>query len=587
MIEEKRTYDTVVIGGGLAGIAAAISCARLNCKVALIQDRPVLGGNSSSEIGVGVGGADSCNRNARETGITEELRIEDRHRNHAKVRNGEINSIWDTILWEWVKKEPNIDLYLNTRAKQAVMQSSTEIESIIAEQISTERIFCLKGNIFIDASGDGYIAHSSGAKFGMGRESQDEFKESRAPKVADKHTMGSSLLFRAKDMGHPVPFKAPSWAYDFPGDEDLPFREHSYIQSGFWWIEYGGTLDTIKDNEKIRDELLKILFGVWDHIKNHGEHRARNYALDWVGSIPGKRESRRFIGDYILTQNDLESHKLFPDRVAYGGWPIDLHPPQGIFTKEPPCKNSYPSLYSIPFRCLYSKNIRNLMMAGRNISVTHVALGSTRLMATCAVEGQAVGTAAYLCKKYSITPRGVYKNHIVELQQMLLENDCYIIGLKNQDESDLARKASVTTSSFKSEEYRSENVLNGIARPEGDYPNMWMSGPNQMMPQYIDLEFKDKKEIDTVYLIFDTNLNKLVERGPVPECVKDYTLYFHNGKQWVKILSEPGNYHRHRQHTFNPVITKKLRVEVNATNGVSTANIYEIRVYKKRRPEGT
>jgi len=581
MVKEKRIYDTVVIGGGLAGISAAMSSARLGSKVALVQDRPVLGGNSSSEIGVGVGGADSCNKNARETGIIEELRIEDRYRNHIRAMNGMINSVWDTILWEWVKKEENIGLYLNTVAEEAVMRDSKRIERIIAQQISSERRFELKADIFIDASGDGCIAYSAGAEFRMGRESKDKFKEKRAPQIADKWTMGSSLLFRAKDTGHPVSFKPPSWAYDFPKDEDLPFRGHSHIQSGFWWIEYGGTLDTIKDNEKIRDELLKILFGVWDHIKNHGDHGAENFALDWVGSIPGKRESRRFIGDYILTENDLEEHKLFPDRVAYGGWPIDLHPPQGIFAKEPPCENSYPGLYNIPFRCLCSKNIENLMMAGRNISVTHVALGSTRLMATCAVEGEAVGTAAYLCKKHNTNPRGIYKNYITELQQLLLKNDCYIIGLKNEDKGDLARKAKVTASSFKSKEYKPENVINGISRPEGDNPNIWISEPYQSMPQFIDLEFSEKKEINTVYLTFDTNLDKLVEIGPAPECVRDYTLYFYNGKSWVKILRETGNYHRHRRHTFNPVTTKKLRVEVNATNGACEARIYEIRVYNK------
>jgi len=580
---EKRVYDCVVIGGGLAGISAAISSARLGCKVALVQDRPVLGGNSSSEVGVGISGADGGgNRNARETGIIEELRIEDRYRNHLKLklRNGMVNSIWDIILWEWVKKEKNIDLYLNTRAIKANMESSIRIGSVFAEQTLSERRFQLEADIFIDASGDGAVACSAGAKFRIGRESRNEFGESRAPQIADKWTMGSSLLFRAKDMGHPVSFNPPFWAYDFPKDEDLPFRKHTPIQSGFWWIEYGGTLDTIKDNEKIRDELLRILFGVWDHIKNHGDHGAENFALDWVSSIPGKRESRRFIGDYILTQNDLEKHRLFPDRVAYGGWPIDLHPPQGIFAKEPPCENSYPGLYSIPFRSLYSKNIENLMMAGRNISVTHVALGSTRVMATCAVEGQAVGTAAYLCKKYNTLPRGVYKNYINELQQLLLKNDCYIIGLKNEDENDLARKAKVTASSFKSEEYKPENVISGVSRPEGNNTNIWISNPNQEMPQYIDLEFDNKKEINTISLTFDTNLDKLVEIGPVPECVRDYTLYFYNGKSWVKILSETGNYHRHRQHTFGPIVTKKLRIEVNATNGANEARIYEIRAEK-------
>lgn len=591
---EYQHYNTVIIGGGLSGICAAISCARLGCKVALVQDRPLLGGNSSSEIGVPIEGADVNenglkkekgyfpNRNARETGIIEELRIEDRNRNHTQPKAGLINSVWDMILWEWIKREKNIELYLNSRAEKVNMAKTGKIESIIAYQMSTERTLCLKASVFVDASGDGAIAHSAGAEYRMGRESRDQFGESLAPKIADNCTLPSSLLFRAKDVGHPIAFERPSWAYKFPTDEDLPFRTHSDIQSGFWWISYGGTLNTIKDNEKIRDKLLKILFGVWDHIKNCEDHGADNYALDWVSSIPGKRESRRFIGDYILTQNDLESHALFPDRVAYGGWSIDIHPPEGIFFSGHPSENNFRGIYSIPFRCLYSKNIENLMMAGRNISVTHIALCSTRLMATCAIEGQAVGAAAYLCNKYNTTPRQIGRNYIAELQQLLLKNDCYIVGLKNQDQCDLAREASVSASSFKSNEYRPENIVNGVARPEGEKTNAWFSDPGESLPQYVDLEFDQEKKINTIYLTFDTNVDKLVKTGPVPECVKDYSLYFHNGQSWVKILEEKGNYHRHRRHIFPSIITKKLRVMVNNSNGADEARIYEIRVEKSQ-----
>ena len=583
--EIVERYDVVVIGGGMAGICAAVSAARLGCGVALVHDRPVLGGNASSEIRVSISGADSRFKNARETGILEELRLEDRFRNHDTDVNGETNSIWDMILWEWVTREPGLKLYLNAPATHAVMKDPATIQAIKARQMGTEKEFYLEADLFIDSSGDGYIAHEAGAESRMGREARDEFDESIAPEVADGLTLGSSLLFESKDMGRPIKFVPPSWAYKYPTEEDLPFRGHNRITSGFWWIEYGGELNTIVDNDEIRDELWKVLYGVWDHIKNHGDHGAENYALDWVGAIPGKRESRRFMGDHVLKQSDIESATLFPDRVAYGGWSIDLHPPKGIYSPGKPAEfNGFPRLYSIPFRCLYSGNISNLMMAGRNISTTHVAFGSTRVMATCAIQGQAAGTAASICKNHNILPRDVHPAHISELQQQLLKDDCYIIDMKNEDEADLAKEASVTASSSHSHDYAPENVVNGVARSEEGRTNMWMSAAGEPMPQYIELDFGKQVEFDTVYLTFDTNLNKLPHLGPASECVKDYAMYFHNGSSWVNILTEKGNYQRRRKHRFqvaHPVVSQKLKVEVQATNGIDAASIFEVRVYNE------
>ena len=580
--EIVENYDVVVIGGGMAGICAAVSAARLGCSVVLVHDRPVLGGNASSEIRVSISGADSRFKNARETGILEELRLEDRFRNHDTDVNGETNSIWDMILWEWVINEPKLKLYLNTPATRAVMNDAGMIEAVMARQMGTEKKFRFKGRIFIDSSGDGSIAYSAGADYRMGREARNEFNESLAPEVADELTLGSSLLFESKDMGHPIKFVPPKWAYKYPTDEDLPFRNHNRITSGFWWIEYGGELNTIDDNDKIRDELWKVLFGVWDHIKNCGDHSAKNYALDWVGAVPGKRESRRFMGDYILTQDDVQSATLFPDRVAYGGWSIDLHPPKGIYSRgKPAIFNIFPKIYSIPFRCLCSRNVNNLMIAGRNISTTHVAFGSTRVMATCAIEGQAAGTAASICKKYNILPRHVYNSHISELQQQLLKDGCYIIDMKNGDEADLARNASVTASSFDSDEYCPQNVVNGVARSEDNASNIWISASGKPMPQYIDLDFGKQEEFNSVYLTFDTNLNKLPHLGVVPECVKDYALCYYNGVSWVNIWTENDNYHRCRKHKFDPVSAQKLRIEVRATNGAETVRIHEVRVYNE------
>jgi len=441
-----QKYEVVVVGGGLAGVCAAIASARLGAKTALIQDRPVLGGNSSSEIRVPVGGA--CHggeyRYSRETGIIDELLTENAKRNPTNCR-----SLWDHVLWEACKREPNLDLYLNTVGKSPHVENGF-IKWIIGEQITTEKVFRFHALIFIDASGDGRVAYEAGAEYRKGREGRSEFGESMAPEKPDSYTMGNTITFLLKNVGKPVRFEAPDWAYKFLSDNDLPYRAHAhfYRNETFWWIEYGGVKDTIADAEEIRDELIKIVYGVIDHIKNRGDHGAETYAVDWIGVIPGKRESRRFTGDYVLTQNDVVSLRQFSDAIAYTGWPIDIHPPEGIWSREKPALMLHlMGRPTIPFRCIYSKNIKNLMFAGRNISVTHVALGTTRLMATCAIIGQAAGTAAYLCVKYGITPRELYQKRIKELQQLLLKQDCYIPGIKNEDEKDLALKAKVKASS--------------------------------------------------------------------------------------------------------------------------------------------
>lgn len=453
---EQIDADVVVIGGGLAGMSAAISAARGGASVVLVQDRPVLGGNQSSEMQVGISGADCSGgataRYVRETGILEEIWLEHMHRNpvYAAAFN-----MQDVLFWEAVTGQKNIRLLLNTSALRAQTGEDGSITAIEAVQASTEKEFCICGKIFIDASGDCRIGADAGAEFRIGREARAEFGESMAPEVGDDGTMGSSIFFNARRMPHKVPFTPPEWAYDFPNDEDLPFRPMTLDTlgdedqfTGFWWLEHGGCLDTIADNERIRDELYKIVFGVWDHMKNHGDHGVDNYAIVWMNTMPAKRESRRLVGDYIVNENDVKAATPFEDRVAYAGWAIDIHPPLGIFGKEPPCTSTrLKDVWSIPFRSLYSKNVPNLMMAGRNISVTRVALGSARVMGSCAVMGEAVGTAAQLCIRYGVQPREIGASHIKELQQTLLKNDCYIKDISNEDPQDLARGASVSASS--------------------------------------------------------------------------------------------------------------------------------------------
>jgi hypothetical protein len=569
-------YDVVVAGGGLAGISAALAASGLGCKVALIQNRPVLGGNAGEEIKVHVLGAGSATHSyaARETGIVEELKLEMANQAH----DWEMG--WPNhIFLDAVEKEENIDLFLDTEATYPIMEDN-QIIGLKGVKPRTGENFIFYGKTFIDCTGDGTIGYNAGAEYQRGMESKYEFDEDLAPEEANNYVLGSTIMYECNDTGETIEFVKPPWARHF-NSSDLPREPALSDKPSVWWIEYGGTLDTIYDAEEIRDELLRIVYGMWDYVKRNDKN-SRNYELSWAGLAAGKRESRRLVGDYILNQNDLESATLFPDRVAYGGWPIDLHPPEGIYSGEPPCEqHQLSNIYSIPFRCLYSKNIENLMFAGRDISATHVALASTRVMGTCAVCGEVAGVASYLCKKYDSNPRDICKSHLLELQQILLKNGCYIPDLPNQDKEDLAREARIKASS---RVLSAKNIINGIAH-RGE-KNEWIS--SKRVPQWIELSFKEPIEFNSVRIIFDTHLD-----GPNPpsprakECVRDYELLYWNGSAWVKILEVKDNYQRLRTHYFDPINAQKLRLKINAMNLYESgrARVYEIRIYNEELPQ--
>lgn len=460
---DEREVQLVVVGGGLAGTCAAIAAARHGVSVALIQERPVLGGNSSGEIRVAPVGASQSgyHRDARETGIIEEMFLDVRARAHGlRQINGSHYPMWDVILEEKADAEANLDLLLNTRVIGVSTTEFTEagyerrIDGIVAVQQGTEKVFSITCDMLIDATGDGFVALQAGAPYRYGREARSEFNESWAPEVADDVVLGSSIMFAARDVGRPVPFVAPEWAHTFPDESSLPFRTHERFESGYWWIEWGGRINTITDNEKIRKELHAAVFGVWDHIKNHCtvpgvRERASTWTLDWIGHLPGKRESRRFEGDHILTEGDvlLGLCGVPHDVVTHGGWPIDLHAPDGIYSSEKPCTQPpLPGLYGIPLRSIYSRSVSNLLLAGRDISTTHVAHGTTRVMKTCAVIGEAAGIAAARSLRRGQTPRELANDDcgIHELQQTLLRNGMYLPLQSNEDDADLARRHDVT-----------------------------------------------------------------------------------------------------------------------------------------------
>lgn len=589
----NKEYEVVVVGGGLSGLCAALSSARYGVKTALVQNRPVLGGNASSEIRMHICGADyhASRPNARETGILEELLLENRKNNYSRSF-----SIFDTVLWEKATFQENLELFLNTQVTNAIANNK-KITQVQAFQLTTEKEFAFTAKIFVDATGDGFLSHLVGAEYMYGREGASTFNEKNAPEEPDDCTMGNTLMFKAVNVGEPVPFEKPFWANIY-NEEQLIFRGHKEITSGYWWVELGGNGDNvITDGEIIRDELLKAVYGVWDHIKNGGNHNAENYALDWVGFLPGKRESRRVIGDIVLTETDLLEGKIFDDAVAYGGWPMDMHVPGGLTASsdEPTQFIKLSDVYTIPYRSLYSKNIKNLMLGGRNISVSRMAFGSTRVMATCAVIGQAVGSACGIAIENDIMPREVL-NHITELQQRLMRDDCFIPGFKNTDILDMARNAKIECSS--QENFGPcENIKNGYDRQIKEETNCWVS-KKPAQGQWISLEFDQSISPKEIIIKFDSNLSKEIMTslsdnitayqipGIPPQIIKDYKLDFYENDKLVHTKEINNNYLRYNKITLNDSFTcNMIKLTIIETHGISEARIFEIRVYPILRGE--
>ena len=443
---DEGHFDVIVVGAGTAGCSAAIASARVGAKTALIQNRPVLGGNASIELGVGVAGAGSRRANSRESGIIEEA--------------GRIQKRFDfpkmsepfRLLTE---REKNLAVFVNRHVFAVQMNRDGAIDAVEALDTLTGRIHVYHAKQFIDCTGDGWVGYYAGAKYRMGRESSEEFGEDLAPAEADKLTMSGCLMgnlaisYRAEDTGKPVDYTPPPWAAKLPVNDFG--RNPRGFTGGQWWLEHQNEIDDLKNPEFARDELIRISFGYWDWIKNHWSERAQaqDYALVYIPHGDAKRETRRLIGDYIFKQQDAQEAVLFPDRIAHGGWPIDVHHPRGIYSgpEGPYYCNDFPPIYSFPYRSLYSVNIDNLSFAGRHVSVTHIALGTVRVQGTLATLGQAAGTAAAICIENDITPRQLAHSRIGELQQLLLKHDQYIPEIKNEDPADLARTAKVTASS--------------------------------------------------------------------------------------------------------------------------------------------
>ncbi len=412
---EVKEYDLVVVGGGIAGMCAAVTAARNGMKVALVNDRPVLGGNNSSEVRVHLGGYAEIGPNK---GLGRMLR-EFGHSRAGNAKPGEYYE--DEKKDAFIAAEEGVTLYPCYRAI-AVESDGSHIGSVTIRHIEQNNDVVLRAPLFSDCTGDGTIGYLAGADFAMGRESRAAFNEELAPEVPDSMTMGASIQWYTKDGGKPTRF--PEFDYGAGFNDNSCER----VTMGEWKWETGMNRDQIAEAETIRDYGLLVIFANWSHLKNHlaDNQKFRNRSLDWVGYISGKRESRRLLGDYILKQDDIDKNVYHEDGSFATTWSFDLHFPDPDNSANFPGREFKASTshvfvypYAVPYRCLYSRNIDNLFMAGRNISVTHVALGTVRVMRTTGMMGEVVGMAAALCHKHGALPRGVYQNHLGELADMM------------------------------------------------------------------------------------------------------------------------------------------------------------------------
>lgn len=415
--EKKASYDLVVVGGGVAGMCAAVTAARMGCKVALVNDRPVLGGNNSAEVRVHLGGYAEMEPNK---GLGRMLR---EFGNSRKGNAQPAEYYEDDKKQNFIEAEKNVMLYANYRAV-SVQMNGTKISSVVIKHIETGEEICLKAALFSDCTGDGTIGYLAGADFRMGRESRSEFGESLAPEKADSLTMGASIQWYSKDNGKKTVF--PKFNYG------LEFNENNCekVKMGEWTWETGMNKNQIDEAELIRDYGLLVVYSNWSFLENEWKEKEkyRNWSLEWVAYIAGKRESRRLMGDYILKQDDIDKGVFHEDASFTTTWSIDLHIPDPKNSELFPgqefkaaTKHLFIHPYAVPYRCLYSRNVNNLFMAGRNISTTHVGLGTVRVMRTTGMMGEVVGMAAALCRQYGVLPREIYQHHLPELKKMMKE----------------------------------------------------------------------------------------------------------------------------------------------------------------------
>ncbi|MCF0174341.1 MAG: FAD-dependent oxidoreductase [Bacteroidaceae bacterium] len=598
-VVKNLSFDTeiVVCGGGLAGVCAAVAAARHGSKVILIQDRPMLGGNTSSEMRMGIVGVkeDQC----QEAGILEEMQCRNFYFNPLQRY-----TLWDDVIYSTVIEEPNIKLLLNTAVEDVVMNGNN-IEAVKCWNSNNYTHYTISGKLFLDCTGDG-ILRLSGAEFRRGTESKHDYNESYlSNEKANSNTMGNSILLQLRKSTEHHPFVAPDWAYHFTDDDfnyetpksTIPGQKFNYKiiwrahDNNFWWIESSGVkFDTIWDANDIQFELKKIAYGIWEYMKNHPDGRCYDYDLDWIGALPGKRESTRYVGPHTLTQDDIVSGGHFEDVIAYGGWTLDDHNPNGFMNKGlASIEYKVNQGYGIPYDCCYSVNIPNLMFAGRDISCSHMAFSGTRVMATCALIGQAVGTAANMVIEKNTTPAGIRQDYIAELQDRLEQDDCMLPYRW--------RKVSELTASAKTLD-KNEPMRNGIDREWNGEDNGVYIAPGETNLTYT---WKTPVTISGVRFIFDSDfkvrgkrmrkLEATTERVPMPsEMAKSFKVQVRlpattrkqhklntsdpSAGEWQTVAEIDNNFRRLCRIKFDGVKTDAIRIVIDETWGAPKAHIF-------------
>ena len=432
---DKGEYDFVVAGGGVAGMCAAVAAARKGLKVALIHDRPVLGGNNSSEVRVHLGGSIECGPYPNLGNMIKEF-------GHTKKGNAKsAENYEDGKKMSFVEDEENISLFLNCHVTDVEMKDG-RIVALFARDIETGELMRFSAPLFSDCTGDAAVGFLAGAEWRSGRESIDQTGEPGAVEVPDRQVLGASVQWNSKDIGQESPFPVFEYGKVF-SDESVQKVPH-----GEWTWETGRLRDQVLDAERVRDHGLLVVYSNWSYLKNRSSVRNEydSRALDWVAYVAGKRESRRLLGDIVLNQNDIMNEVPYDDGTCATSWTIDLHYPDPANTAFFPgeefkavCTQQYVEIYPIPYRCFYSRNIPNLFMAGRNISVTHVALGTVRVMRTTAMMGEVVGLAAAVCHENACLPRDVYTSYLEQLKENLRAG-AGKQGLENNQKFNVGRK---------------------------------------------------------------------------------------------------------------------------------------------------
>ena len=516
MLDKKlMECDLCVVGGGMSGLVAAISAAREGLNVVLMHERPVLGGNASSEIRMWICGAKG--RDNRETGIMEEIALENLYRNPTKSY-----AVWDTVLYDFVKREKNITLLLNCTCMDAKTEEGSfahnrniKINSVTGYQMTTQSFYEVSAKFYCDSSGDSILAPLCNANFRIGREAGEEFGEDTVTKTADNMTMGMSCLIQGRETNQDIKYIPPVFSTTL-NEKDFENRNPDIYNDyeNFWYLELGGDRNTIADTEVLRDELVALAAGTWDYIKNSGKFDASKWDLDFLGFLPGKRESRRMCGEYMITQKDICDKKVFEDEIAYGGWPLDDHFPGGFYHRgHPNTDYATPAPYSLPYRALYSQNVENLFFAGRNISMTHTAMSSIRVMATCALLGEAVGKAASIAVKESLTPHDVYLDKTANLQQLLMDEDCFLPS-KTRCISNMCKGADLNI--------ETHLIRNGQDRAHSIYNTDESSCSYKAKAnEQISYTFNEAK-VSSVHIVFNSDLNR--DTLPGSECERLHSM---------------------------------------------------------------